>query len=104
MALYNNRVDTYKGDNTSAFGMHLLRIWLKNPSNAVIPRVDVIIGDITKTINQPDFPLYVDLTSYESKLLKSGSNTLALVAYDQYYKPHICVSKRYVNAASLRKS
>lgn len=83
-------VDTnlIQGDNSAAFGQSLLRITLKDDSgllnNHSISRCEIrFSGCMTKTINNPHFPLIINLTSEESSKLMAGNNKAYLAVWDE---------------------
>lgn len=76
----------YKGDDTGAFDKFFITIYLKNPLNKIVSKVDFIInggGCIPiKTYENPVFPLRINFTKEETaKFL--AVNVCRLVAYDE---------------------
>lgn len=79
----------YKGDNTGAFGNSFITINLDNPDDYIISKVIFVCGCIQKTFENPTFPLVINLTSDETKILKP-SNICYLVAYDSEGRQKTC--------------
>lgn len=79
----------YKGDNTGTFGNSFITINLDNPNDYIISKVIFVCGCITKTFENPIFPLKINLSSEETKTLKP-SNVCYLVAYDSEGRQKTC--------------
>lgn len=77
-----------QGDNTRAFGQHLLRISLRDP-DGILERHSISKAEIRfacgliKSFDKPTFPLLVDLTEEESQRLLVGDNTASLAVWDE---------------------
>lgn len=81
-------VDLIQGDNTQAFGQHLLRINLRDPDNILeghsISKAEIRFAcGLVKTFDKPTFPLLVDLTEQESQRMRVGNNTASLAVWDE---------------------
>lgn len=63
----------YKGDDTNAFGQNFLKIDLSAPDNYTISKVIFQCGPVQKVYVRPQFPIYVNFSSEESKRLHSIS-------------------------------
>lgn len=77
-----------QGDNTQAFGQHLLRISLLDPDGILeihsISKAEIRFAcGIIKSFDKPTFPLLVDLTEQESQMLLVGNNTASLAVWDE---------------------
>ncbi len=79
----------YKSDDTGAFGNSFITINLDNPNEYIVQRVVFVCGCITKTFENPTFPIVINLTSEETKKLKP-SNVCYLVAYDSEGRQKTC--------------
>jgi len=77
-----------RGDSSTAFGQNLLRITLNDPDgllvNHSISKCEIRFnGCVTKTIENPQFPLVINLTSEESDKLSVGNNTAVMAVWDE---------------------
>lgn len=77
-----------QGDNTAAFGQHLLRLLLRDPDglleNHSISKCEVRFAcGVIKRYENPTFPLTIDLTESESARLLVGDNTASLAVWDE---------------------
>ena len=77
-----------RGDSSTAFGQNLLRITLSDPDglleNHSISKCEIRFnGCVTKTIENPEFPLVINLTSEESDKLSVGNNTAVMAVWDE---------------------
>lgn len=77
-----------RGDSSTAFGQNLLRITLRDPDgllvNHSISKCEIRFnGCVTKTIENPQFPLVINLTSEESDKLSVGNNTAVMAVWDE---------------------
>ena len=79
----------FKGDNTAAFGGSFVRINLNNPNQLTVSKVIFVCGCIKKSIENPTFPLTINLDSAETKKLLS-TNVCYLVAYDDQGRQKTC--------------
>lgn len=71
----------YKGDNTEAFGGNLLKINLIDDNGYEITKAEIRIGSILKTIENPIFPLNINLSEEESDIL-DYTNDVYVALYD----------------------
>jgi hypothetical protein len=71
----------YQGDNTQAFGGHLVKVSLKNDTEQTITRAKFSCGDVVRDIKDPVFPLFLDFDEVETKKLKL-QNTCYLAVWD----------------------
>lgn len=81
-------VDLVRGDDSRAFGQNLLRITLSDPDHLLdrhsISKCEIrFSGCVTKTFNNPEFPLIINLTSEESNKLQAGNNTAVMAVWDE---------------------
>lgn len=77
-----------RGDSSTAFGQNLLRITLSDPDgllvNHSISKCEIRFnGCVTKVIENPEFPLVINLTSEESDKLSVGKNTAVMAVWDE---------------------
>lgn len=73
----------FRGDSTAAFHQNWLRIEAEYPSDWVVTRCDFKVGNLpVMTFENPDFPIDVNLTSSQTKLLKDV-NSCYLSLYDE---------------------
>lgn len=79
----------YTGDDSNAFGQDFLKIEIENLTMYEISKAIFRCGEIIKEIENPEFPLKIDLTSKESELLKS-MNTCYLAVFDEYGRKQTC--------------
>ena len=79
----------YKGDNTGAYGNKFITINLNNPDNYIVSKAIFVCGCIQKAFEDPVFPLEINLTSEETKMLKP-SNICYLVTYDSEGRQKTC--------------
>lgn len=78
-----------KGENTASFYRNFLMIDFENPDNIQISKAEFKTGEITKTYNNPVFPLPVNFKPEESKKL-NNTNIGYLVLYDNQNRPFQC--------------
>ena len=71
-----------KGDDTNAFGFSFLTIELYNPEEYTISKAELRIGILTKTFNNPTFPLEVSLNREETMMLSECGNQCYMAIYD----------------------
>lgn len=81
-------VNLIRGDDSQAFGQNLLRITLKDESgllnNHSISKCEIRFnGCVTKTFENPEFPLIINLTSEESDKLSVGGNKAVMAVWDE---------------------
>ena len=77
-----------RGDSSTAFGQNLLRINLSDPDGLLvghsISKCEIRFnGCVTKIIENPVFPLIINLTSEESDKLSVGKNTAVMAVWDE---------------------
>lgn len=77
-----------QGDNTAAFGQHLLRISLNDPDDVLvghsISKCEIRFScGLVKSFQNPEFPLVIDLTEQESQKLLVGDNTAVMAVWDE---------------------
>ena len=73
--------DIIRGDNTGAFGASFLQINLYNPTQKEISKAVVQLGCISKTFENPVFPLKVNLNGCETSKL-NFENDISLAVWD----------------------
>ena len=89
----------YRGDDSGAFGQQLLKVEVNNPHELIISRLDIKIGDtIVIPVNNPTFPLFINLTAQQTAILKD-SNKITFACYDQFGLKKTC--KGYVSLKTL---
>lgn len=79
----------YMGDNTAAFGNNFITINLENPLEYPISKAVFVCNCLTKTFENPVFPLVINFDSKETAKLRS-SNTCFLVVYDSEGRQKTC--------------
>lgn len=82
----------YKGDNTGAFGNNFITINLDNPMGFEISKAQFVINGGTpyiEPVENPVFPLIVNLTSEQTQKLKT-TNIGKLVVWDSQNRPKEC--------------
>ena len=77
-----------QGDNTAAFGQHLMRITLNDPDgllvNHSISKCEIRFAcGLVKKYEKPKFPLVIDLTEDESQKMLVGNNTATIAIWDE---------------------
>lgn len=77
-----------QGDNTAAFGQHLMRINLRDPDHLLdghsISKCEIRFAcGVKKVYDKPQFPLVVDLTEEESQKMLVGDNTATIAIWDE---------------------
>lgn len=93
--------DVTNNDDTDSFGMYLLRINLRNHTDQVVTKAELRIGDTVKQFINPVFPLQVNLTRYESQLLKQ-KNCAYLAVWDANNKKRTCNQKAIITSRSKK--
>lgn len=77
-----------QGDNTEAFGQHLMRVYLNDPDGVLVGH-SISLAEIRfacglkKSYKNPQFPLTIDLTEEESNKMLVGKNTATLAVWDE---------------------
>lgn len=79
-----------KGDDTNAFNFGFLTIELDNPDEHTITKAEIRIGVLTKTINEPSFPLDISLTREETAMLSECGNQCYMAIYDDQNRKYTC--------------
>lgn len=79
----------FKSDDTAAFGNNFITINLDNPLNYSISKAVFVCNCITKSFENPAFPLVINFNSQETSTLKS-TNTCFLVVYDSEGRQKTC--------------
>lgn len=77
-----------QGDNTAAFGQHLMSVILNDPDNILeghsISKAEIRFAcGLKKTYENPVFPLAIDLTEEESNRMLVGGNTASMAVWDE---------------------
>lgn len=71
-----------RGDDTSAFGQdELLRINFSVPQEQIVSKAILVCGDLKLTFENPLSPIFVRLTSAQTRILKDN-NCCSFVLYD----------------------
>lgn len=63
----------YKGDDTGAFGQNFIKIDITGVEGYIISKCIFQCGPIQKVYTRPQFPIYINFTSVESKRLNQLS-------------------------------
>ena len=72
-----------KGDDTNAFDFEFLTVNLKDAEQYTISKAEVRIGTLTKTFENPVFPLQISLTREETMMLSTcNGNDCYMAIYD----------------------
>lgn len=79
-----------KGDDTNAFDFGFLTIELDNPEEYIITKAEIRIGVITKTIENPEFPLEISLSREETSMLSECGNQCYMAIYDDQNRKYTC--------------
>lgn len=79
----------HAGDNTAAFGNKYITIFIDNPAEILVSKLEFVVGCIKKTFVDPKFPLYINFNSKETTKL-NYINTAHLIAYDQKGRRLVC--------------
>ena len=79
----------YKGDDTSAFGQHFIKIDVNNPAGYIISKCIFQCGPIQKVFTRPQFPIYVDFSHVESERLYQASECY-LQIFDEQGRRQTC--------------
>ena len=79
----------FKTDDTGAYGNEFITINLDNPNDYIVSKAIFVCGCITKTFENPVFPLKVNFNSEETARLKP-SNVCYLVTYDSQGRQKTC--------------
>lgn len=79
-----------QGDNTQSFNNNFLIIELENTHNIPVSKAIFQAGVVQKFYENPEFPLYVNFTEQDTKLLKHR-NIGYLMVYDSENRPVTCI-------------
>lgn len=79
-----------KGDDTNAFGFSFLTINLKDSDDYTISKAEVRIGVLTKTFENPVFPLEISLNREETAMLSECGNQCYMAIYDEDGLKYTC--------------
>ena len=82
----------YRGDDTGAFGQTFLTIEAIIPEEWVVTKAVWRAGEVTKTFQDPVFPIGINLSHEETYKLKN-INTCYLAVYDQDGLKQTCEGK-----------
>lgn len=74
-------IKIHRGDDTTAFGGGLFNITYRG-GDVSISKVELVIGGISKSFEEPSFPIQMDLSSYESAINKVGTYEIKMTIYD----------------------
>lgn len=102
----NETIKTFiiKYDSSAAFGNCLFKINRPEiPEGTTISRISAQIGPLTKSYDNPSFPIKVQLTKQESAQL-DHENPVNILVFDGDGNPQTAIMKtRYVVVAGERK-
>lgn len=102
----NETIKTFiiKYDSSAAFGNCLFKINRPEiPEGETISRISAQIGPLTKTYDNPSFPIDVQLTKQESAQL-DHENPVNILVFDGEGNPQTAIMKnRYIVVAGERK-
>lgn len=80
----------YRGDDTNAFGRIFLTVNATIPDGFVVSKVEIAIGKLPLFVYEnPEFPLYIELTSDMTKKLEDKNNVY-MKAYDNFGRGQTC--------------
>lgn len=79
----------FKGDDTGAFGNNFITINLENPLNYPVSKAVFVCNCITKSFEEPEFPLIINFDSSETSRLRAA-NTCYLVVFDTQGRQKTC--------------
>lgn len=94
----------YQGDNTAAFGGNFLTIDVSAGEGMPVPlitKAELKIGCFTKVIENPTFPLKINLTEEETTHLKT-ENTAYLAVWDNQGRKKTCEGSLIINTNPQR--
>lgn len=89
----------YRGDDTDAFGSSFITINLATSISGTISKAVFQCGSVRKIFDDPIFPLSIELTSAETKSLKS-ENICYLAVWDEDGKKRTCEGSLTFNTQS----
>ena len=87
----------FKGDDTNAFGNNFITIGLISNITETISKAVFQCGDIKITVTAPTFPLNINLTAAQTKLLDK-TNVCYLAVYDENNRKLTCEGQLSFNA------
>lgn len=79
-----------KGDDTNAFDFGFLTVNLKDAEQYTIYKAEIRIGILTKTIENPQFPLEISLNKEETMKLSTCGNDCFMAIYDEQGRKITC--------------
>jgi len=79
----------YRGDDTDAFGNSFITINIETEVGVIISKAVFQCGTIKKVFEDPVFPLSIELTASETKMLPAN-NTCYLAVWDENNKKRTC--------------
>lgn len=79
----------YKGDDTGAFDQNFIKIDVSGTSGYIISKCIFQCGPIQKVYTRPQFPIYVNFSSVESKRLNQLSECY-LQLFDEKGRKQTC--------------
>jgi len=82
-------VTLYRGDDTDAFGSSFITINLATTMEVTITRAVFQCGVIKKVFDDPVFPLQIELSTLETRMLPSN-NVCYLAVWDENNKKCTC--------------
>lgn len=94
----------YQGDNTAAFGGNFMQINVSAGEGVPVPTItkaELKIGCFYKIIENPTFPLIVNLTEDETAQLKT-ENTAYLAVWDAQGRKKTCQGSLVINTNPRR--
>jgi hypothetical protein len=94
----------YQGDNTAAFGGNFLTIDVSAGEGIPMPTItkaELKIGCFTKVIENPTFPITINLTEEETTHLKN-ENTAYLAVWDVEGRKKTCEGSLVINTNPQR--
>ena len=71
-----------RGDDTGAFGQDWLKVNVDIPATWIVSRAELRIGDLLLSMESPEFPMLINLTSSQTAQLKD-KNACYLALYDE---------------------
>lgn len=79
----------YRGDDTNAFGSSFITINLATTLDVAITKAVFQCGTLKKVFDNPTFPLQIELTALETRILPAN-NTCYLAVWDENNKKRTC--------------
>lgn len=96
--------ELYQGDNTAAFGGNFMQINISAGEGVPVPTItkaELKIGCFHKVIENPTFPLIVNLTEDETAQLKT-ENVAYLAVWDAQGRKKTCTGSMEVKTQPRR--